>query len=206
MGFVFCDLDNGVRHHMLAEVDSDIATGTLGKSKRFSPGGADAYPALLREAVMSGDERSLTDALSTGAHFVSREWVNRGRGFWKNVPSDCAQTFAEGEFNRFYIRGLCIHAMDRNCPSMEVYRAKLVREPRPESDAFIGTHVEAAGLLADLRSSQGGETFLGLAKPNSGLSARISGLATPCDPTDVSQGQRPGCSLCPTYLTAGTKP
>ena len=199
MGFIFCDLDDGVRRRIVGEVESDIAAGALVNSRRFTAAGAEAYPTLLREAVVSGDERTLTNALSSGSHFVSSEWVNRGRGYWRDVPSDCAQTFGEGEFNRFYIRGLCLEAIDLGRPDLEVYRAKPVRDPRPDSEALVGTHIAAADLLTDLRANKGLETALGIAKPNSGLSTRILGLATPCDPTVDSQDQRPGCLLCPAY-------
>jgi hypothetical protein len=85
------------------------------------------------------------------------------------------ETLAEGEFNRFYLRGLCRVAIDGRTPSIAVYRAKPVAEPRPESQALIGTTFDANTLLADLRAHTGVDTALDLPPgPNSGLSGRLA--------------------------------
>jgi hypothetical protein len=51
------------------------------------------------------------------------------------VPVTAADTLAEGEFNRFYLRGLCRRASAANMAEIEVYRAKevanRVRSPQP---------------------------------------------------------------------------
>ncbi len=90
------------------------------------------------------------------------------------VPRNAHETLAEGEFNRFYIRGLCRRAIDEGLSALEVYRAKEVRDPRPESQNMIGKSLDPSQLLNDLRTQIGIDTVLGLPSgPNSGLSARI---------------------------------
>ncbi len=90
-----------------------------------------------------------------------------------SVPITAAETLAEGEFNRFYIRGVCRAVLANEQHEVEVYRAKAVAQPRPESQAKIGTRVNAATLLDDLRHNVGVDTALGVpAGPNSGLSVR----------------------------------
>ena len=59
---------------------------------------------------------------------------------------------AESEFNRFYIRALARRAIEDGIPHLIVYRAKLVRNPRPESEALVETTLPAEALLADLRA------------------------------------------------------
>lgn len=55
-----------------------------------------------------------------------------------------------------------------------IYRAKQVREPRPESQAMIGKNINAKALLDDLRTHPGVEPALGLPPgPNSGLSIKL---------------------------------
>jgi hypothetical protein len=44
---------------------------------------------------------------------------------------------AEGEFNRFYIRALCVRAIEDGLPEVIVYRAKEVQSARPESARMI---------------------------------------------------------------------
>ena len=91
-----------------------------------------------------------------------------------HVPVTAPETLAEGEFNRFYARGLCSRAIEENISHVEVYRGKLVENPRPESEEKIGTKLSAKELLNDLRTSQGVEPCLGVPPgPNSGLTIRF---------------------------------
>jgi hypothetical protein len=81
---------------------------------------------------------------------------------------------AEGEFNRFYIRALCMSAMEDGVTELVVYRAKAVQSARSESERKIGQAVSPGALLNDLRARPGVDTALGLpAGPNSGLSVRL---------------------------------
>jgi hypothetical protein len=89
------------------------------------------------------------------------------------VPYTAPDTLAEGEFNRFYARGLCVHVLASGGTEVEVYRGKEVQNPRPESQAMIGRRLPAQNLLDDLRTAQGVEPALGLPRgPNSGLTVR----------------------------------
>lgn len=90
------------------------------------------------------------------------------------VPVTAPDTLAEGEFNRFYARGLCARAIADGIPDVEVYRGKQVQRPRPESQSKIGNRINVKALLEDLRKSQGVEPALGLPPgPNSGLTVRL---------------------------------
>lgn len=81
---------------------------------------------------------------------------------------------AEGDFNRYYMRGVALRAMDEEREVVEVYRARLSLEPRPESEEIEGQTLPARDVLDYLRGKRSMDpTTLRLARPNSGLSIRL---------------------------------
>lgn len=176
MALILVELDDLTRTEMQAEVAEDVATGTLYLSPRLSEIGRRDYPELLRNAVAHHDESWLAAQLRSGGRLNARELSHSktGKVIDKLVPVTAADTLAEGEFNRFYLRGLCRRASAADMAEIEVYRAKEVVSPRSESTALIGQRLSAVALLADLRVSVGVDTALGLPPgPNSGLSGRL---------------------------------
>jgi hypothetical protein len=161
---------------MLAEIELDIASGHLYISPRLSASGARDYPDLLREAARNGTDTSLAAELRAIGRMNTTEQRRKPKGGFTTaqVPVDAPETLAEGEFNRFYARGLCRRAIVEGIETMVVYRAKPVDNPRPECQALIGTHLSPQQLLHDLREHVGTDTALGVpAGPNSGLSVRL---------------------------------
>lgn len=156
---------------MLAELDRELEQGTLYMGKDLSDEGEERYPGLLREAIESGDDSLLQERLSEDGIFNA---MGLRQGKPVKVPSNAPQRLAEGEFNRFYLRGLCLRAMEEGIDSVIVYRARESSSPRPESEALVGSSLNAEALLGDLRSNPGVDTAFGLPPgPNSGLSARL---------------------------------
>lgn len=178
MAFDFENLDDRTRRLMIDEVDRDVAEGTLYESVRLTTEGASTWEPLFRAACQTGDEATLTSDLGApgGRYLRAREPNPRSTsGEEKDVPYNAATTMAEGEFNRFYIRALCVRATDDGA-SLEIYRARSSQNPDAASEAKVGTRADPAALLADLRSHQGVATALGLPPhPNSGLSVRLIG-------------------------------
>ena len=88
---------------------------------------------------------------------------------------NAAEVLGEGEFNRYYIRGLARRAIEDDISTLVVYRAKPARNPRPESEALVETALAPQELLEDLRAHPGDELpALGVPSgPNSGLSVRL---------------------------------
>jgi hypothetical protein len=176
MGLAYENLDNPTRHFMLEEIDMDVANGTIYISNYLNPQGCESWPRILRTAAESGNDDSLA------ANIVSdrclKTHVERAKpkgGFTvAAVPYTAHETMGEGEFNRYFARGLCRRAIEEGIPLLEVYRAKPVNEPRAASQAKLGTLVDPRAILADLRATQGVEPALGLPPgPNSGLTLRI---------------------------------
>ena len=168
----FRNLNARIRVLMAQEVDLDISTGNLYFSKRFTDTGRQVYPSLLLEAVKYHNDDWLAQELNSHGCFKTGE-VRRSRNGNFNVahtPFTAGETLAEGEFNRFYMRGLCVEAMEDRIPEVVVYRGKYVEQPRPESEALIGMRIPASKLLEDLRSLPGSRMQYGIpAGPNSGL-------------------------------------
>lgn len=168
-------LDAAVRSAAVREIERDRASGTLYISPRLTEAGAQAWPQILREAFERHDDSWVAATLRSRGLMRTEEQRRKPKGGFTTaqVPHTAPDTLAEGEFNRFYARGLCAHVVDSGGTDVEVYRGKDVQNPRPESQAMIGRRVSASDLLNDLRTAQGVEPALGLPPgPNSGLTVR----------------------------------
>lgn len=164
-------LTGDLRPYMVREIDSDLADGSLYLSPRLNQVGKDAFPGLLRNAAEHGTDDDLIRDLSSGDYFNATEIRQLKKGPSEaKVPSNAPSVLGEGEFNRIYLRGLCLRLVE-NGGKVEVYRARESSWARPESEALIGTQIDAAALLADLRAHKGEAPTL-LPHVNSGLSAR----------------------------------
>jgi len=175
MGLSYSQLDEVTRHLMLEEVDKDEREGKLNVSDRLSQTGVHEYPEPLRNAIRSGTDVTLAGALNQNGRLNATEQRRKPSGGFTTarVPVTAAETLAEGEFNRFYVRAICRRQLNGD-GQLVVHRAKQVQNPRPESEALIGSHPEASKLIEDLRTNIGVDTALNIPKgPNSGLSVEI---------------------------------
>jgi hypothetical protein len=168
-------LDARTRTLMLDEVERDVRNRCLRMSERLSPDGTVGYLRALRDAISTGTDQTLAAALVRDGLLKWREvhHAQNGRPFSRAMPRDAHVALAEAEFNRFYIRALCVHAASNGIEQLQIYRAKVVDVPRLRS-ARIGSLVGVAGVLRDLRANLGVEAALGVALgPNAGLSVRL---------------------------------
>jgi hypothetical protein len=171
MALNLTNLDEVTRKYMLKEVLQDILHDALYIGDRLTQEGREAYPQLLIEAVTNNDDDWLANSLRAGGYIAVSELRRKPTGGYTSVkvPVTAAATLAEGEFNRFYMRGLCLRAIEAGIDAVVVYRAKEVQQARPESEAMLNTTVSAKYLLEDLTANTG--TFTTLPPgPNSGLS------------------------------------
>lgn len=172
----YANLDDRTRDLMRKEVDFDISRGTLYISPFLNERGRQKYPSLLKEAIQIHDDGWLANAfrLFDLINLLEEKRKPTGGITTEKVPITAPDTLAEGEFNRFYVRGLCLIAIEDGIPEVEIYRGKVVNRPRLESEIMIFKRLPAKSLLDDIRKSSGVEPALGLPPgPNSGLTARL---------------------------------
>lgn len=176
MSFDYTHLDQRTRALMLREIDRDVSGGTLYLSDNLSLEGCRSYPELLRDAARTGNEDTLAAALQhcLNSHEKPRRLRSGALSRPPIMRSNAHEMLAEGEFNRFYMRALCLRAIEDGISEVIVYRAKSVSDPRAGSEAKIGTRLPTHALLEDLRTHPGTNTALGLPPgPNSGLCIRF---------------------------------
>jgi len=171
--FTFHNLDDTTRGQMLIEANLDGARATEYFGKRLTATGHADWPALLRAAICTGTTETLALQLREAGRLRTIEVSHRkGVPHEKAVPSNAADLLAEGEFNRYYCRAICLRAIAEN-RSVSVYRGRHSDNPRAESEAWIGRQLDAQELLDDLRRNTGGEPRMGLPSVNSGLTVRL---------------------------------
>ncbi|MFD2147925.1 hypothetical protein [Mucilaginibacter antarcticus] len=174
MGLNYQNLDDRTRQLMLQEFNYDIECDNCYLSKRFSDHGKNCFVEIMPEHILVGNDDSLAENLKSADCFLTHEERKTKSGTTlAKVPDTASQTFAEGEFNRFYIRALAFRALEEG-KQLEVYRARASSNPRLESENLIGKHFNAEQLLTDLRENKGIDTAFGLPSgPNSGLSVKL---------------------------------
>lgn len=176
MGLEYKDLDERTRAFMLAEIERDIAAKTLYLSENLNPQGQADYPDLLRTAARSGSDDTFGSVIRDRLNPYEKPRRLKSGQFSKPpaMRSNAHEMLAEGEFNRFYIRAVCLRAIEDGIQEVVVYRAKNVQNARRESEQKIGQRVPVEPLLRDLRTNIGVDTAMGLPPgPNSGLSVRL---------------------------------
>jgi len=177
MGIVYRNLDEECRKFMLEELNKDASERTLYISPRLNDVGSKSWKTILEEAIQRHDDVWISNKLRSENLLKDQEQRKKPSGGFTvaKVPITAPETLGEGEFNRFYARGLCLKAIKNGITEVTVYRGKQVQQPRPESEAMIGKKINAKALLEDLRKSQGVEPALGLPPgPNSGLTVCLS--------------------------------
>lgn len=168
------NLDPTTRRYALAELDRDIANGAFHISDRIRPTAAQEYQHFLREALRYYDDRWLEEHASDLLVESEERRTRSGGTTTARVPQMAARMLAEGDLNRYYMRGVALRAIEEGRQVLEVYRARLSLEPRPESAELEGTRVPAAEVLDHLRGPFSADPGVGaLGRTNSGLSVRL---------------------------------
>jgi hypothetical protein len=168
------NLDERTRRLMFDEIDHDVQRGVLYVSPRLSNTGQQNYLTLLREAAREHDDDWLAEQLADPVRMRTSEPRRKPTGGFDiaAVPGNAAQVAAESAFKRYYIRALARRAIEDGLDALEIYRARPSENPRPESEALIGTRIDPRRLLDDLRGHSEASSGL-LPGPNSGLSVRL---------------------------------
>lgn len=180
MHFRFENLDEITRRYMAQELSRDLVRGTLYYNPRLTAEGRAVYPVLMEEALRWYDPHWLADALRYAGYLKAYEERQTGgdQPIQARVPETAAEMLATDEFNRYYMRGVCLRALAEGIHVVEVYRGRESLEPRTASQALIGRQLPADVLLEDLRGWPERSPVLGIPTGyNSGLSVRLPGPA-----------------------------
>ncbi|NTV47513.1 MAG: hypothetical protein HGB11_13570, partial [Chlorobiales bacterium] len=151
MGIHYENLNQETRKFMLKE----SKLGGHYESPRLTPAGKQKWQELLEEAITYHDDNWLaTEVINGGYSNNSEEYIRNGKQFSRviNKPQ-AAEQLAEGVFNRYYIRGLCLYAKSVGITGLVIYRGKAVSKPRAESEAKIGAIVPIDLVLTELRKN-----------------------------------------------------
>jgi hypothetical protein len=172
--FNFENLDEETRHFMLEAISEAEKSGDVYYSTRFNDEGFKQWLPLLKEAAEKYNEHWLAFQIEERGLMKGLEGSMTPSGGYtiKHVPDTAAETMAEGQFNRFYILGLCKRARAEKVSQLEVYRARESAAPRRESQNLIGSKFSIDYIEAQLLKTA--DSFKSsLVKPNSGLSVRL---------------------------------
>lgn len=172
--FNFENLDETTRGFMLEAISEAETSGNIYFSTRFNDAGYKQWLPLLKEAAEKHDEHWLAFQLEAQRLMKGFEGSMTPSGGYtiKHVPNTAAETMAEGQFNRFYILGLCKRASAEGISNLEIYRAKQSASPRRESQSLIGSQLSVDYIEAQLLKTA--DSFKSeLVKPNSGLSVKL---------------------------------
>lgn len=172
--FTFVNLDDTTRAAMLEAIEEAERAGNIYFSTRFNGAGNSQWLPLLKQAAQEHDEHWLAYQLEANALMKDFEGAHKPTGGYtiKHVPHTAAETMAEGQFNRFYILGLCKRAKVEGISHLVVYRAKQSSSPRAESQSLIGTNLTIDDVESQLKETK--VSFKSqLVKPNSGISVKL---------------------------------
>jgi hypothetical protein len=174
MPLLYENLDPTTRRHAIAELDQDIASGAFHASERLRPTAIAEYQRYLHEAIRYYDDRWLEDRASDLLVDFEHRRTRSGGVTTAKLPDMAARMLAEGDFNRYYMRGVALRAIAEARQVVEVYRARLSMEPRSASAELEGHRLPAQDVLAHLRGQAAAESAVtALGRPNSGLSVRL---------------------------------
>src|SRR5678810_60291 len=168
------NLDPATRRHAIAELDGDLASGAFHASDRLRPTAIGDYQRFLRDAIRYYDDLWLEQHANDLLLDFEPRTTRSGAQTTAKIPEMAARMLAEGDFNRYYMRGVALRAIDEGRQVVEVYRGRLSLEPRPDSAEAEGQRLPAKEVLDYLRGTTNvapGDVRLG--RPNSGLSVRL---------------------------------
>lgn len=162
------NLDDTTRNYMLQELQADIDAGEVYHSKFLTEQGEEQWNSVLMQAIQQHDSTWLGEKLVSDQLAVPEYKMTDKNGVERRVTLEPAN-LADSEFNRYYIRGVCLRAIDEGITEVITYRAKPAGNPVSAEDQRLNPRK----LLIDLRSNKG-ETVLDVpSNPNSGISVML---------------------------------
>jgi hypothetical protein len=151
------ELASEIRPLTLAELLWSLEHQKLYYSKQFTAHGHGEYPRILMDALTSGTPDTLDEAL------------NQPGIFKPNTSRRSAQSFIWDEFNKYYMRALCLWVLTHPGHELVVVRGRMSEHHRDSSDARLGRREDPKKFLEVLRETPKVNPF----GANSGLTLTI---------------------------------
>lgn len=164
--FEFKDLSESIRVLMIGELLQDGHANKVYVSKRLTEEGQGMFRGLLYEALLGQTNEWLAMALKQEKFWKTHEFRHhQTQGIVEaKIPSNASEVLSDTEFNRYYMRAVCLRAIEAGV-NVIVYRARETSRPRSGHQELIGKSFVASECLKALR-----EGSSELMVPNSGLS------------------------------------
>ncbi len=126
MAMNYEELDEKTREYILAEYEREQAGGNPYRSKAFSDTGLSVFPDLMRDAIKSGNEITLRNAINqdqlwVGVEEYTRNGITRTRR--RNIQQS-AERLALTEFSTWYVTGLAKRLLEEGVENCQVYRGE----------------------------------------------------------------------------------
>lgn len=173
MGLNYRELDAATRRWMQQELERDLLRESLVLSERLSPRGRTDFILLLQQAIETPDGSDKTLAQQLGS-LGRMEAFEPKRGSSRRIgrdrmATDANEVLAEYEFNRLYMRAICLRALANGETEVQVYRGRTAVSQKHRSTHLEDRLLPAQLVLEDLRRNAGRQTETGLGRPRSGL-------------------------------------
>ena len=154
MAMRFEELTVATRASMLKEFDMEQA-GNPYRSKLLTIAGTAAFPDLMREAILTGNEETLlASLLVTGYWQVAEPYDRNGHSHTRAVnPRQAAERLAITEFNTCYVHGLAGLLQEEGVTECVIYRAGSPRWESGNCQRWEGQTVSVAAVYNGHRAT-----------------------------------------------------
>lgn len=151
MGLNYTQLTETTRRFMMQEFEQ----GGHYLSPRLNEAGRARWLPLLKDALQYHTDLWLERELMRRGCLTATEYLKStitGKTVTRAVNREqIAKVLAEGEYNRFYLRGLCLAARTRSYSHLIVTQGRLIPNAPEAIKKPVGRAVEVSGLLEILR-------------------------------------------------------
>lgn len=153
MGLNYTQLTETTRRFMIQE----FGQGGHYISPRLNEAGRARWIPLLKDALQYHTDLWLERELMRRTCLTATEYLKStmtGKTVTRAVNREqIAKVLAEGEYNRFYLRGLCLAARTRGYSHLIVTQARLIPNMPEAAKKPVGAAVEVNALLETLRNN-----------------------------------------------------
>ena len=183
----FKNLEGTTRRYMLEELEEDVREGRVVLNPLLTERGRAEYADLLAEALRHHDPSWLGSELRSGRRMhIAVEDADVRKGLPEELPVHEPDVLAEGDFNRYYVRGMCRRALAEGIDELRI--VKLTKGPyasfvyqsgglpgdERERTVDVANRVDPKWLLEKLREDPDEEMDFGIpGEPGSGLTVEF---------------------------------